>query len=81
MIQAEPRFFSSLKKETKLEMCVAKWLTSRTPDLEVWVSSLTCRIVSLNKELYSTLSLFKKVANVSSVVFLCNSGFVLVWHQ
>ena len=31
-------------------------LTPRTPDLEVRGSSLACRVVSLDKELYSTLS-------------------------
>ena len=33
----------------------------QTLDLEVWDSSLACRIVSLDKELYSTLSLFTQV--------------------
>ena len=32
-----------------------------TPDLEVWGSSLPRRVVSLNRELYSTLSLFTQV--------------------
>ena len=60
VIQAEPHFSSSLKN-TKLEVCVAKWLTPRTPDLEVSASSLACHVVSLDKELYSTLSLFTQV--------------------
>ena len=32
-----------------------------TPDLEVWGSSLAHCVVSLDKELYSTLSLFTQV--------------------
>ena len=53
VIQAEPHFSSSLKN-TKLEVCVAKWLTPRTRDLEVWGSNLARHVVSLDKELYST---------------------------
>ena len=41
--------------------CVAKWLTPQTPDLEVQGSSLACHILSLDKELYPTLSLFTQV--------------------
>ena len=37
---------------------MAEWLTPQTPDLEVPGSSLARRVVSLEKELYSTLSLF-----------------------
>ena len=40
------------------EACVVEWLTPQTPDLEVWGSSLAHHIVSLDKELYSLLSLF-----------------------
>ena len=36
-------------------------LTSRTLDREVRGSSLTSRVVSLDKELFSTLSLFTQV--------------------
>ena len=39
-----------------LEPFAAVRLTPRTPDLEVRGSSLACRVVSLEKELYSTLS-------------------------
>ena len=39
-------------------VCVAKQLTPRTLDMEVRGSSPTCCVVSLEKELYSTLSLF-----------------------
>ena len=45
-----------------VEACVAEPLTPRTPDL-VRRSSLTRRVVSLDKELYSTLSLFTRVHN------------------
>ena len=44
-----------------MEACVAKWLTPQTPDLEVRGSSLACRILSLDKELYLTLSVFTQV--------------------
>ena len=37
---------------------MAEWLIPQTPDLEVPGSSLARRIVSLDKELYATLSLF-----------------------
>ena len=43
------------------EACVAKWLTPRTLELEVQGLSLAQSIVSLDKELYSTLSLFTQV--------------------
>ena len=46
---------------TQVEVCVAKWLTPRTLYLEVQVSSLARRVVSLDKELYSTLSFFTQV--------------------
>ena len=38
--------------------CMTGRLTPRTSDMEVRGSSLTRRVVSLDKELYSTLSLF-----------------------
>ena len=41
--------------------CVAEWLRPRTPDLEVRGSRLACRVVSLDEELHSTLSLFTQV--------------------
>ena len=44
-----------------VEACAAKRLTPRTLDLEVWGSSLVRLIVSLDKELYSTLSPFTQV--------------------
>ena len=44
-----------------VEAYVAERLTPRTLDLEVRGSTLTCRIVSLDKGLYSTLSLFTQV--------------------
>ena len=39
---------------------MAEWLTPLT-DLEVWGSSLACGVVSLDKKLYSSLSLFTQV--------------------
>ena len=44
-----------------MEASVAKRLTPQTLDLEVRGSSLAHRIVSLDKYLYSTLSLFTQV--------------------
>ena len=44
-----------------VEACVAEWLTPYTPDLEVRGSSLAHHVVSLDKELYPTLSLFTQV--------------------
>ena len=66
VIQAEPCFSSSLKN-TKLEACLAERLTPWTQDLEVWGLSLTHRIVSLHKKLYSTLSLFTQAPVVQKV--------------
>ena len=48
-------------RENLVEACVAKRLTPRTPDVEVRGSSLARRVVSLDRELYSTLSLFTQV--------------------
>ena len=45
----------------KVEARVAEWLTPGTPDLEVQGSRLSLLVVSLDKELYSTLSLFTQV--------------------
>ena len=36
-------------------------LTPQTPDLQVWDSSLARHVVSLDKELYSIVSLFTRV--------------------
>ena len=46
------RFF---REGNFVEAFVAVRLTPRTPDLVVRGSSLACRVVSLDKELYSTL--------------------------
>ena len=40
---------------------MAEWLTPRTPDLEIWGSSLARRVVSSDNELYLPLSLFTQV--------------------
>ena len=44
---------------------MAERLTPRLLDLEVRGSSLACRVVSFDKELYSTLSLFIQVYTVN----------------
>ena len=46
-----------------VEACVSEQLTPRTLDLEVRGSSLARRAVFLDKELYSTLSLFTQLIN------------------
>ena len=51
----------SLAPKLLVEACVPKRLTPRPPDLEVRGSSLARRVVSLGKELYSTLSLSAQV--------------------
>ena len=51
----------STNKIHPVEVCVTEWLTPWTLDLEVQGPSLACRVVSLDKELYSTLSLFTQV--------------------
>ena len=50
-----------------MQACVAEWLTPQTPDLEVWGSSLARRIVSLDEELYFTLSLFSQAPVVQKL--------------
>ena len=44
---------------------MAEWLTPRTLDQEVRVSSLARRVFPLDKELYSTLCLFTQVFNLT----------------
>ena len=56
-----------------MEACVAERLTPRTLDLEVRGSSLARRVVSLDKELYSTLSLFTQVYKWVPVTY-CGGG-------
>ena len=60
-----------------VEACVAEWLTPRTPDLDIQGSSLPLCIVSLDKELYSTLSLFTQVYQWVPVTYCC--GVTLRW--
>ena len=50
-----------MPQQKYVEECVAEQLTPQTPDLEVQDWSLICSIVSLDKELYYTLSLFTQV--------------------
>ena len=52
---------SPMALSSLVEACVAERLTPRTLDLEVRGSSLARRVVSLGKELHSTLSLFTHV--------------------
>ena len=50
-----------------MQACVAEWLTPQTPDLEVWGSSLARHIISLDEELYFTLSLFTQAPVVQKL--------------
>ena len=61
----------------KVEACVAKGLTPGTLDQEVRGSSLPHCIVSLDKELYSTLSLFTPLYKWVPVTYCC--GVTLWW--
>ena len=53
---------------------VTERLTSRTLDLEVQGSSLARHIVSLDKELYSSLSLFTRVYNWAPATYCWGRG-------
>ena len=52
---------------------MAEWLTPRTLDQEVRVSSLARRVFPLDKELYSTLCLFTQVYKWVSATY-CGGG-------
>ena len=54
-----------------VEACVAERLTPGTLDLEVRGSSLARCVFSLDKELYSTLSLFTQVYKWVPATFNC----------
>ena len=56
---------------------MTEWLTPQTPDLDFWGSSLACRVVSLDKELYSTLSLVTQVYKWVLVTYCW--GVILRW--
>ena len=53
---------------------MAEWLTSRTADLEVRGSIPACHIVSLDKEIYSTLPLFTQVYKMGTGDILLGGG-------
>ena len=53
---------------------MAEWLIPETPDLEVRGSSLARRVVSLDKELYSTLSLFTQVYKLVPATYCWGGG-------
>ena len=57
-----------------VEACVAERLTPRTLDLEVWGSTLARRVVSSDKELYSTLSLFTQVYKWGPATYCWGGG-------
>ena len=66
--------FSYMATLSFVEMCVAKWLTPRSLDLDVRGSSLALR---LDKELYSTLSLYTRVYKWIPVTYCW--GLTLRW--
>ena len=59
--------------------CVAERLTPRTLDLEVRGSSLVRRVASIDKELYSTLSLFTQVYKWVPATYCWGGGVTLRW--
>ena len=63
-----------------MEASVVEWLTPPFPDLEVRGSSPTRRVFSLDKELYSTLSLFTQVYKWVPATYSSYSwGITLQW--
>lgn len=59
VLENEMSFLREFLPETQsLEVCVTERLTPRTPNLEVQHSSLAHRVVSSDKEPYSTLQGF-----------------------
>ena len=67
----------NIKYLVRVEACVGERLTPRTLDLEVWGSSLARRVVSLDKELYYTLSLLTRVYKWVLVTYCW--GITLRW--
>ena len=63
-----------IHQQGKWKRVLAEQITLRNLDLAVWGSSLTCRIVSLDKELYSTLSLFIHVYKWVLATPCCGGG-------
>ena len=57
---------------------MVKWLTPRTPDSEVRGSNLAGCVVSVDKKLYSTLSLFTQVYKCIPVTY-CLGRVTLRW--
>ena len=55
---------------------MAEWLTPRTLDQEVRVSSLARCVFPLDKELYSTLSLFTQVYKWVSATYCAGGGVI-----
>ena len=64
-----------------VEACVAEWLRPRPLDLEVKGSSLTPHIVYLDKELYSTFSLFTQVYKWVPATYCWEGNPVRDWHS
>ena len=58
---------------------MAEWLTPRTLDQEVRVSSLARRVFPLDKELYSTLCLFTQVYKWVSATYCGGGNLTLRW--
>ena len=63
----------------RVEAGVAEWSTPWTPDLEAQGSSLARCVVSLDKELYSTLSLFTQMYKWVLATHMYFWGVTLQW--
>ena len=63
-----------IHEQGKWKRVLAEQITLQNLDLAVCGSSLTCRIVSLDKELYSTLSLFIHVYKWVLATHCCGGG-------
>ena len=57
----QSKIYISQVLEYSMEAYVGEWLTARTLDLKLRGSSLARGVVSLDKKLYFTLSLFTQV--------------------
>ena len=59
--ERQSKIYISQVLEYSMKAYVGEWLTPRTLDLKLRASSLARRVVSLDKKLYFTLSLFAQV--------------------
>ena len=70
-----------IHEQGKWKRVLAEQITLQNPNLAVWGSSLACRVVSLGKELYSTLCLFIQVYKWAQATYCWGEGnHVMDWH-